>query len=177
MVELAPRPAGDLVALAGLVEGEFHSDPVDLAAARALLAAFANLVARASLAGHALAGHRQAPRVHNLLRLIDRHHVVERSPEFYADALGLSAKRINQISRQFLGATVTQLVHERLVLEAKRILGVTERDVQAVGHSLGFDDPSYFTRFFRRETGQTPIEFRDSVRISAQQPLPFERAI
>ena len=176
-IDLPPRSSGDLVALAGLVEGEFNSDPRDWAAIRPLVSAFANLVARASLAGHPLAAHRQAPRVRAILALIDRHYIVERSPDFYADAFGLSAKRINQITRQFLGRTVTQLVHERLVLQAKRILGVTERDVQAVGHSLGFDDPSYFTRFFRRETGQTPIEFRDSVRISAQQSLPFDRAI
>ena len=177
VIDLTPRSPGDLVALASLVEGEFNSEPMDWAAIKPLLCAFASLVARASLSSHALSGHRQAARVSRLLKLIERHHIIERSPDFYAEAFGLSAKRINQITRQFLGRTVTQLVHDRIVLEAKRNLGVTDRDVQAVGHSLGFDDPSYFTRFFRRETGQTPIEFRSSVRISPQPSLPFDQAV
>lgn len=173
-LELASRAASELITLANLVEGECHCDPVDWSVIRPLLNAFALVLARTA---RELNADGQDDRVTDLLRLIDNHYIVEHSPQFYAGELGISASRLNQISRQHLRRTVTQLAHDRLVLEARRDLGVTDRDVQAIGHRLGFDDPSYFTRFFRRETGLTPLEFRDAVKITVQPQLPFERAV
>ena len=173
-VELASRAASELITLGNLLEGECHSDPVDRIVVASLLNAFAVVLARTARELHAPG---RDERVAELLSLIDGHYIVEHSAQFYATRLGLSASRLNQISRQYLRRTVTQLAHDRLVLEARRDLGVTDKDVQAIGHRLGFDDPSYFTRFFRRETGQTPNQFRDAVQVTVQPQLPFERAI
>lgn len=168
-VSVAHRSAGDLIALANLIEGEFHSDPVDRAVMRHLCSAFALALARAP------AG--RDGRLALLLRLIEENHVAQRSPDFYAKIIGLSAKRLSQITRHHLGRTVVQLVHDRLILKAQRELCVTDKDVQEVGLALGFDDPSYFTRFFRRETGQTPNDFRSTAQIASQPLLPFTQAI
>ncbi len=173
-LELASRAASELITLANLLEGECHCDPVDWPVIKPLLNAFALVLARTARETNAKG---QDDRVADLLRLIEDHYIVEHSPQFYATPLGISASRLNQISRYCLRRTVTQLAHDRLVLEARRDLGVTDKDVQAVGHRLGFDDPSYFTRFFRRETGQTPLEFREAVQVTRQPQLPFERAV
>ena len=163
------KPGGDLVTLANLIEGECNSEPADSAMIRRLAAAFAVGIARAAPLGD--------QRLAALLRLVEQHHIAERAPAFYAEEIGLSAKRLNEITRRHLDRTVVQLVHDRLALEARRRLCMSEDDVQAVGQTLGFDDPSYFTRFFGRETGVTPNEFRSQAWISTQRDLPFDEAV
>jgi AraC family transcriptional activator of pobA len=58
-----------------------------------------------------------------------------------------------------------QLVHARILLEAKRQLRYTDVSVSEIGYALGFDDPAYFTRFFSQRTGTSPRAFR----LSSQQ--------
>jgi AraC-like DNA-binding protein len=174
MVTIGGGDTMDLAALRDMLDSEISNGAADTGYARALLAAFVQLLLRIADGNTPFAGHRQAARIIELQRLVDRHHVVERSTEFYAARIKLSARRLNQICKQLLNRTVTQLIHERLVLEARRDLCTTNKDVQAIGHRLGFDDPSYFTRFFHRETGATPHEFRKTVTPDKQRSLPFE---
>lgn len=173
-VDIGPDVPADLATLIDLIEREYRSDMTDWNLVRPLLTAFILLLIRIAKRGSPLAGHRQSERIAQLLTLIDEHHIVERSAEFYAMRLGLSAKRINQIARQFLGRTIVQLVHDRLVLEARRDLSLSARDIKAIGHRLGFDDPSYFSRFFRRETGYTPNEFRQAMQTTTQWSFAFD---
>jgi AraC family transcriptional activator of pobA len=78
----------------------------------------------------------------------------------YADALGITPSHLNTVCKQLTGKSTLEVVHERLGLAARRELAYTERNIAGVAHRLGFEDPSYFTRFFKRETGVTPGEFR-----------------
>lgn len=175
VVELAHRPGSDLITIANLLEGELHSDPVDWSVISHLLNAFVQVLGRTARAARGIADGFQEARMAVLLNLIEDHYVAERSVEFYASGIGLSTGRANQVTREFLGRTIIDLVHDRLVLEARRKLAVTDREVRDIGRDLGFDDPSYFTRFFRRETGQTPVAFRE-LRHGLPQPLlPFDR--
>jgi len=175
-VDIGPETPADLATLIDLIEREYRSETTDWDLVRPLLTAFIHLLIRIAKSGSPLAGHRQSERIARLLTLIDEHHIVERSPEFYAEQLKLSAKRINQIARQFLGRTIVQLVHDRLVLEARRDLSLSARDVKSIGHRLGFDDASYFSRFFRRETGYTPNEFRQAMQTTTQASFVFDEA-
>lgn len=163
------RPGSDLVTLANLLEGECNSAPADEEVIGRLAAAFVLALARAAPIGDA--------RLATLLRLVEHNYISQRAPAFYAGEAGLSAKRLNEIARRHLGSTVVQLVHNRLALEARRRLCMSEDDVQSIGQALGFDDPSYFTRFFGRETGLTPNEFRAQAWISTQRDLPFDEAV
>ena len=175
-IETGPELPADLANLIDLIEREYRSEATDWTLVRPLLTAFLHLLTRIARRGSPLAGHRQSERIARLLTLIVEHYIVEHSPEFYGAALALSAKRVNQLARQFLGRTILQLVHDRLVLEARRDLSLTTREVQDIGHRLGFDDPSYFSRFFRRETGYTPNEFRAAMQTTAQVSFAFDEA-
>lgn len=82
----------------------------------------------------------------------------------YADLLRVSRTHLNEHLQRETGRTASEIIHERIVLEAKRLLAHTPLTASQIAYRLGFQDPSYFGRFFRRTTGQTPGEFRDRAR-------------
>ncbi len=84
----------------------------------------------------------------------------------YAKALGLSAKRLNALTRAHAGISAMACVHRRLLREAAERLAHLDAPVSAIGFDLGFDDPAYFTRFFKRMTGESPRAFREARRQS-----------
>ena len=103
-------------------------------------------------------------RVYEFMLLIEMNYLEERTAEFYAGNLGLSAKRLNQILKEKLNKTAMQLIHDRVVLEAKRQIIHSENTIKEIAFNLGFKDRSYFSRFFKQHSGQTPQEFQTSVK-------------
>ncbi len=79
----------------------------------------------------------------------------------YASRLGVSVAHLNSLCRQYAGRSALGMIHDRLLLEARRNLVYTAMTVREVADLLGFSDPAYFTRFFRRATGFSPTEFRE----------------
>ncbi|MGI9415098.1 MAG: helix-turn-helix transcriptional regulator, partial [Hyphomicrobiales bacterium] len=176
-VALDEATGADVRPLWDLLQRERRTEPPDWHQIRPLLAALMAAVARIARRQNGLGLYRYAERIEALLKLVDRHFLEHRSTAFYAAELGISAKRLNQIARQVMGRTVLQTLHDRLLLEARRDLALTPRSVKAIGHRLGFEDASYFTRFFRTHTGDTPHAFRDAMRGLPQAALPFGDAI
>ncbi|MCO5947989.1 helix-turn-helix domain-containing protein [Mucilaginibacter flavidus] len=82
----------------------------------------------------------------------------------YADLLCISAGHLSKIIKQQSGKTGIQHIHERLMLEAKRLLLHTECSVKEIAFQLGFDDAPYFNRFFKRLARHTPAEYRKMTR-------------
>lgn len=80
--------------------------------------------------------------------------------EAYARRLGLTAPHLNRLCRRHLGASALDIIQHRLVLEAKRYLTFTTLSAKQVALTLAFDDPAYFSRFFRKRTGMTPLQYR-----------------
>ncbi|MGV0810044.1 helix-turn-helix domain-containing protein [Mycolicibacterium setense] len=91
---------------------------------------------------------------------IDTYFATTRTTGDYARQLGYSARTLNRSALRNTGLTVKQLVDERTLLEAKRLLAHDSAPVQAVGRAVGFAEPTTFTRFFRHRTGLTPLQFR-----------------
>lgn len=82
------------------------------------------------------------------------------SIEAFADQLGMTSAHLNTLCRRLAGRSALQLLHERLLLEAKRQLTYTNMTISEVADNLGFSEPAYFTRFFKRLTGLAPRDFR-----------------
>jgi AraC family transcriptional regulator, transcriptional activator of pobA len=102
-------------------------------------------------------------RVLQLRHILEQHFRQEHQAGFYADAVSLTPKRLSEITKEAVGKTVTEMLHERLVLEAKRQLAYSQRSVKEICYELGFEDPAYFSRFFRNHTGYAPHDFRDAM--------------
>lgn len=81
----------------------------------------------------------------------------------YARLLKVTERALNEATRQALGATAAQLIRERVMLEAKRLLLHSGISVAEIADRLGFDDPAYFSRCFKKHTSRSPIEFRQSL--------------
>lgn len=100
-------------------------------------------------------------RISSFLDLIEANYIDHREVEFYASHLSLSAKGLNDFSRKMTGKTVKQHLQERLLLEMKREICFGHTPFKDISYHLGFNEPSYFSRFFKAQTGQTPEEFRN----------------
>jgi AraC family transcriptional activator of pobA len=92
--------------------------------------------------------------------LIEAHYREQPSIEQLAGEIGVSSAHLNLLCRQLAGHSALQLLHERLLLEAKRQLTYTNMTIGQVSDSLGFSEPAYFTRFFKRNTTLSPRDFR-----------------
>jgi AraC family transcriptional activator of pobA len=108
-------------------------------------------------------------RVNQILTLVDTYYRSHFDITFYAEQLNLTPKRANEICKQSLGITITRLIHIRLLIEARRMLGYENLNIKQVAFGLGFEDPAYFTRFFKRNVGITPEAFRNTCSKSTRQ--------
>jgi len=95
-----------------------------------------------------------------LLNLVEQHHSTKHHVAFYAQQLELPPKRLNHYTQQALGKSVTQLLHARLLTESKRLLIYSACKIKEISYTLGFQEPAYFSRFFKNKTGKYPEQFR-----------------
>ncbi|QHL88916.1 helix-turn-helix domain-containing protein [Nibribacter ruber] len=99
--------------------------------------------------------------LYQLENLVEQHYLEHQPISFYARALHLTPKYLNELCKQNLGKTTSDLLQERLILEAKRLLTHSPHlTIAQIGAVLGFEDNSYFSRFFKKHTGTTPEKFR-----------------
>jgi AraC family transcriptional activator of pobA len=110
------------------------------------------------------ASDRDSSRIEHLVELVDAHFREHRPVGFFAERLGLSPTHLNRLARRHLGESVQALIDRRLAGEARRALVFTIEPAKAIAFGLGFSDPAYFNRFFRKRTGMTPGRFRASAR-------------
>ena len=78
----------------------------------------------------------------------------------YSVLMSVSEKKLNKATAITLGKSPKELIDERVVLEAKRMLVHTSDSIKEIGFDLGFDEPTNFIKYFRKHEGKTPIEFR-----------------
>jgi len=96
--------------------------------------------------------------------LLDRDFATRHQVQHYASALGMSEKTLSRVCLAVAGVPAKAVIHQRLVLQAKRLLAHTTLAVQAIGHELGFEEATNFVKFFRKDAGMTPLAFRASQR-------------
>src|SRR5690606_3766796 len=84
---------------------------------------------------------------------------------YFAKQLSVTEKRLNQATKSVLGKTPKQVVDDRVMLEAKRLLAHTTESIKEIGYSLGFEEPTNFIKYFRKHHNCTPVEFREQLAI------------
>jgi AraC-like DNA-binding protein len=99
-------------------------------------------------------------RFEELVLLMETNIVSMKNVSQYANLLNLSSYQLNTITKGSVGKTVSDLIDEQIILEAKRYLLATPNQVKEIADYLGYEDPSYFIRFFKKHTGMSPDAFR-----------------
>ncbi|MBS9463521.1 helix-turn-helix domain-containing protein [Flagellimonas sp. 389] len=95
---------------------------------------------------------------------IEQHYRTEKSAKFFADKLHISTKHLNRITKSTLNKTTTELINERVLLEAKRLIVYSKESLTTISEILGYDDYAYFSRVFKLKTNTTPLEFKKNYR-------------
>ena len=96
--------------------------------------------------------------------LIDQHYRDNMQLQDYASMMGVSLVQLRAACAAATGHSPTKLIHARIITEAKRNLIFGDMTMEQIAYSLGFSDAAYFTRFFRKEVGQAPSQFRLAAR-------------
>jgi len=101
---------------------------------------------------------------YNLFRkfkvLVEQHYKTKHSVQEYAALLHIQPRSLNAASRKFADRSALEIIQERIILEAKRKLYLNGVSIKQLGYELGYEDPAYFTRFFRKNVGISPQYFK-----------------
>ncbi len=92
--------------------------------------------------------------------LIEKHYMEKRTPKEYALLLHLTPNHLNAMCKKKSGKSAGELIRQRVLLEAKRLLAHTQLSIAEIAYTLNFDDNSYFGRYFKKYVGLTPDIFR-----------------
>lgn len=97
----------------------------------------------------------------NFQKLIEDNYNTLRLPKEYAEKLFITPNYLNSICRELMGIPSGEVIRNRTVMEAKRLLVNLDLTVAEIAYNLNFEDTSYFTKFFKKQAGVTPTEFRE----------------
>ena len=100
---------------------------------------------------------------------MEEHFRKERLLSFYADKLAMTPDRLNDHVKRATGVTAGHLIRQRVLTEAKRQLVFTGAPIHEIAYDLAFSDPSHFTRFFRKQTGQPGVSRAEADNATARQ--------
>ena len=98
-----------------------------------------------------------------LKEAIEKDFKKKHSASDYAEALNISAKALAKITKNYFNKTITELISERIIIEAKRELYLTKKTVKEIAYELGYEDEHYFSRFFKNNADVSPQIYRETV--------------
>lgn len=99
----------------------------------------------------------------NLKNYIEIHYKTKHSASEYADMLAITPKALTKLTKAHFNKTLTDLISERIIIEAKRELYLTNKTVKEIAFELGYNDEYYFSRFFKKNAEVSPQLYRDTV--------------
>lgn len=112
-------------------------------------------------------------RVNALIKLIDEYYLSEREAGFYAAELNISLKHLNVLTKKERNVTVKEMILQRVILEARREINYGKLSLKEIAFKLGFSDPAYFSRFFKKQTGVSAEQFKAEISTRQYAVNPF----
>ena len=105
----------------------------------------------------------EAQKYSTFLKTVEQHFSRTRDAGFYAETLNTTYKTLNLLCRKATGKTAKYHIDQRVILEAKRRLAIERHEIATLAFQLGFDEPTNFTKFFKRHTAMTPKQYSESL--------------
>ena len=101
----------------------------------------------------------------NFEKLVEQHYKAKKLPKEYAEMLFVTPNHLNTMCTTTAGKSAGELIRERILLEAKRLLVNSQLSIAEIGYQLSFEDNAYFSRFFKKYTAVTPEAFRKTHKV------------
>ena len=120
-------------------------------------------VEQSPMASAEISGLKEPFVLQSLKDAIEENFKTKHSPAEYADLLNISPKALAKITKNHFNKTLTNMIAERIVIEAKRELYLTSKPVKSIAYELGFNDEFYFSRFFKNNADVSPQLYRETV--------------
>ncbi|WP_298737376.1 helix-turn-helix transcriptional regulator [uncultured Chitinophaga sp.] len=92
--------------------------------------------------------------------LVEDHYKKQHQVQYYANQLNKSPKTLSNLFAMYNERTPLQVIHDRLILEAKRLFHYTDKSAKEIAQELGFEDSAHFSRFFKNQTDMSPSDFK-----------------
>lgn len=99
----------------------------------------------------------------NLKNFIESHYKTKHTASDYANMLAISPKALTKLTKTYFNKTLTDLISERIIIEAKRELYLTNKTIKEIAYGLGYNDEYYFSRFFKKNAEVSPQLYRETV--------------
>ncbi len=150
-----------------LIHSEMQQSNPDLSVVRHLLTALFIMIESErskSSPGHNNLSATQNTTLHNFMLILEENYRRPLGVEFYAEKLFMSTRNLNLICKNILQQTASEIIETRKLLEAKNQLTHSDKIIAEIGFDLGYSDNAYFTKVFKKRTGQTPSEFREDMK-------------
>lgn len=103
--------------------------------------------------------YKNKPVLYKFRNLIDYHYKSQKTVRFYAQELNISPNYLNVLCKKHLNVPASFLIHNRVILESKRLIQASELSIKEIAFELGYEDPAYFSNFFKSHTGSSPRQF------------------
>lgn len=114
-----------------------------------------------SMGHHILPGDKKQLKLAKFLNLIEDNFKKELNVSEYARIMQISSRTLSDLTSQLLDKSPSQLIHERIIDEAQKMLLNTNFSINKIGYNLGFNDDSYFVKYFKKHTNISPLDFRN----------------
>jgi YesN/AraC family two-component response regulator len=128
-----------------------------------LIAASRSKMQQQPQAGSTQKGNKEPVVLQNLKQAIEKDFKSKHTPGDYAVMLNISPNALARIAKNYFNKTLTNLITERIIIEAKRELYLTNKSIKEVAYELGYDDEYYFSRFFKKNANISPQVYRQTV--------------
>ncbi|MFZ6010772.1 MAG: helix-turn-helix domain-containing protein [Bacteroidota bacterium] len=163
MIKLDQSEQRSFDILLEIIREEFaNRDEIQLEMLRTVLKRFiikCTRLAKLQFAGALVDGH-DLDVVRNFSALVEKHFRTMHMVSDYAELMNKSPKTLSNVFNTLGQKTPLQIIHERVILEAKKLLLYTDKTAKEISFELNFSDPVQFSRLFKNATGQTPVEFK-----------------
>ncbi len=116
-------------------------------------------------------GNKEPLILQNLKDAIDKDYKSKHTPKEYAGLLNISPNALARITKKHFNKTLTSLITERIIIEAKRELYLTNKSVKELAYELGYEDEYYFSRFFKKNVNIPPQVYRETVGFGKEDPV------
>lgn len=163
-LHLNNEQAADIETYLSLIASECRlADPFHLHALRHLFAAFVAKAEELRLLDAKIIPHDFTSNLciwNRFNDLIEQKYKTEHAVGYYASELGLSPRKLGEIVKLYTGKYVSDVIDDRLIAEAKRLILFSNLTIKEIAFELGFEEHSYFTKVFKKLAGKTPSEFK-----------------